>query len=154
MKDVRERDTLLNQETKKYLESGQRGDVIDVDSFCKRARTSNDGPFKIDRTRSEVDMQWARSVVSAGLPMSFFDNKEVHKAVRMTVECTGNYIRTKPGGVKDTTLPHRTFFTTKLIPKLDKFIDGKNMGKMRVMVQDLSEQFSVTDGPLSTTIPL
>ena len=65
------------------------------------------------------------------------NNKEVHKTVLMTTECVGNYIRTKPGGVKDTTLTHHTFFTTKLIPKFDKFIDGKNMGKMRVMTRDL-----------------
>jgi hypothetical protein len=70
--------------------------------------------------------------------MSFFDNKEVRKAVRMTAECGENYIRTKPGGVKETTLPHRTYFTTKLIPKLDKFIDGKNMGKMREMAEELA----------------
>ena len=46
---------------------------------------------------------------------------------------------TKPGGVKETTLPHRTFFTTKLIPKLDEFIDNKNMGKMREMTQELAQ---------------
>ena len=45
-----------------------------------------------------------------------------------------NYIMTKPGGVKETTL-HLNFFTTKLIPKLDKFIDTKNMGKMREIQQ-------------------
>jgi hypothetical protein len=54
--------------------------------------------------------------------MSFFDSKEVHKAVLMTGEYGKNYIMTKPGGVKETTLTHRTFFTTKLIPKLDKLI--------------------------------
>ena len=53
--------------------------------------------------------------------------------VHMTSECVENYIRTKPGGVKETTIPHHTFFSTKLIPKLDKFIDDKNMGKMREM---------------------
>ena len=62
---------------------------------------------------------------------SLYDNKEVRKVVLMTVECAENYIRTKPGGVKETTLTHRTFFTTKLIPKYDKFIDNKNMGKIR-----------------------
>jgi hypothetical protein len=46
--------------------------------------------------------------------MNFFDNPEVHKAVLMTTECGQNYIRTKPGGVKEPTLSHRTFFTTKL----------------------------------------
>ncbi len=34
------------------------------------------------------------------------------------------------------TLPHRTFFTTKLIPKLDKLIDDKNMVKMREMTEE------------------
>jgi hypothetical protein len=59
----------------------------------------------------------------------------------MTSECGENYIKTKPGGVKETTLPHRTYFTTKLIPKLDKFIDGKNMGKMREMTEELPSAF-------------
>ena len=63
-------------------------------NFCKRSRTSNDGPFKIVRTREEVDIQWVRTVVSSGLPMSFFYNKEVRKAVLMTSESIDNYIRT------------------------------------------------------------
>jgi hypothetical protein len=45
------------------------------------------------------------TTVSAGLPMSFFDNKEIRKAVHMTTECGENYIRTKPGDVKETTRP-------------------------------------------------
>jgi hypothetical protein len=45
---------------------------------------------------------------------------------------------TKPGDVKETTLTHHTLFTTKLIPKLDKLIDDKNMGKMREMLWDLT----------------
>jgi hypothetical protein len=77
--------------------------------------------------------------VSPGLPMIFFDNPEVRKSVLMTAECGQNYIRTKPGGVKEPTLTHRTFFTTKLIPRLDKLIDDKNMGKVRELALDLSE---------------
>jgi hypothetical protein len=70
--------------------------------------------------------------------MSLFDNPEVRKTVLMTVECGQNYIRTKPGGVKEPTLSHHTFFTTNLIPKLDHLIDDKNMGKMREMARDLA----------------
>ena len=70
--------------------------------------------------------------------MSFFDNKEVRKVVLFTAECGSNCIGTKPGGVKEPTLPHRTSFTTKLIPILDKLIDNQNMGKMRVMTPDLA----------------
>ena len=142
VRELRERDTQTEQAarevTKRSLESGAPDDAINVENFCTKARVSDARPFKIVRTRDEVDMQWARAAVSAGLPMSFFDNKEVRKAVRMTAECGENYIRTKPGGVKETTLPHRTYFTTKLIPKLDKFIDGKNMGKMRGMAEELA----------------
>jgi hypothetical protein len=65
----------------------------------------------------------------------------------MTTEYGQNYIRTKPGGVKEPTLPHHTFFTTRLIPKLDKMIDEKNMGKMREMTCDLTTVL-VTGGPL------
>ena len=109
-----------------------------MELFRKKARLVV--PFKKVRTREEVDFQWTRTVVSAGVPMSFFDNEEVLKVVLMTTECTENYVRTKPGGVKETTLSHRTIFTTKLIPKLDKFIDNKNMGKIREMTQDLTSE--------------
>ncbi len=71
------------------------------------------------------------------LSHELFCNKETLKSVLMTGECGQSYIRTKPGGVNEPTLPHRTYFTTKLIPKL-KFIDDENMYKMREMVQELS----------------
>jgi hypothetical protein len=112
-----------------------------VEKFGKRPRLSNNGitcPFQTVRKREEVDIQWAKSVVSAGLPMSLFDIPEVRKTVLMTVECGQNYIRTKPGGVKEPTLTHLTFFTTKRIPKLDHLIDDKYMGKMREMTRDLT----------------
>ena len=114
---------------------------VDVENFGKRTCTSNNGlirSFKAVRKREEVDMQWVRATVAAAFSMRFFDNVEVRKTVLMTVECGENYIRTKPGGVKKTTLSHHTFFTTKLIPKLDKLINDKNMGKMRTMTQDLT----------------
>jgi hypothetical protein len=65
--------------------------------------------------------------------MRFFDNKEVRKVVRMTTVCGENYIRTQRGGVKETTLPHRTFFSTKLIPKLDKLIDAPDPSSLTVV---------------------
>ena len=64
----------------------------EIGNASKMARGS--GPFKSTRTREEVNMQWARDVVSAGLPMSFFDNKEVRKSVLFTAECGSNYIGT------------------------------------------------------------
>jgi hypothetical protein len=77
-----------------------------------------------------MDIQFrVRVSVSAGLPMSFFDNPEVHKTVLMTAECGQSYIRTKPGGVKEPTLTHHTFFTTKFIPKLDKLNRQKEHGQ-------------------------
>ena len=109
---------------------------MDVELFIKKTRFV--GPFKKVRTRKEVDFQWVRPVVSVGLWMSFFDIEEVRKSVLMTAQCVENYIRTKPGGVKETTVLHCTFFTTKLIPKLDNFIDHKNMGKMREMTEELT----------------
>jgi hypothetical protein len=102
----------------------------------ERSRSSNNGitrPFQTVRKREEVDMQWTKVVVSDGLPMSFFDNPKVRKDVLMTSECGQNYIRTKPGGVKEP-------ITTTIIPKLDKLIDDKNMGKMREMTRDLTTE--------------
>ncbi len=68
--------------TQRSLESGQPDDVIDVEKFGKRPRSSNNGitrPFQTVRKREEVDLQWDRDTVSDGLPMSFFDNPQVHK---------------------------------------------------------------------------
>jgi hypothetical protein len=76
--------------TQRSLESGQSDDAIDVEKFGKRPRSSDDEitlPFQKVRKREEVDLQWTRAAVSAGLPMSFFDNPEVRKAVLMTAEC-------------------------------------------------------------------
>jgi hypothetical protein len=93
-----------------------------VEKFGKRPRSSNDEitrPFQKARKR---------------------DDPEVRKAVLMTTECGQNYIRTKPGGVKEPTLTHHTFFTTKFIPRLDKLIDDKNMGKNLGLMYNLPLQ--------------
>jgi hypothetical protein len=69
------------------LESGQADDAIDMENFGKRTHSSNNGitcPFQTVRKREEVYMQWAKPVVSAGLPMSLFDIPEVRKTVLMT----------------------------------------------------------------------
>jgi hypothetical protein len=75
VRELKDRDTQTEQVarevTKRSLESGAPDDDIIVDNFCKKARVSKTRPFMIVRTRDEVDMQWARAVVSAGLPMSF-----------------------------------------------------------------------------------
>ena len=81
------------------MQSGEPNNTVDVELFDKKVRLV--GPFKKVRTREEVDFQWSRAAVSAGLPMSFFDNEEVRKAVLRTTECAENYIRTQPGGVKE-----------------------------------------------------
>jgi hypothetical protein len=65
----------------------------EIVSASKIVRGSD--PFKNTRTREEVNMQWVRSSVSAGLPMRFFDNKEVRKTDLFTSdspECGNNYI--------------------------------------------------------------
>ncbi len=79
--ELKERDARAAEEardvTKRSLESGTPGDPIMAENFGsggKKVRVSNHGPFSIVRTREEVDMQWARTSVSAGLPMIFFDN--------------------------------------------------------------------------------
>jgi hypothetical protein len=60
VKELKERDAHVKQEdrevVKRSLESGQLGDSIVVENFGKRARSSNDGPFKIVRTNWSVCM--------------------------------------------------------------------------------------------------
>jgi hypothetical protein len=60
VQEMKERDTqteqVVREVTKRSLESGAPGDAIIVENFCKKTRVSNDRPFKIVRTRDEVDM--------------------------------------------------------------------------------------------------
>jgi hypothetical protein len=60
VRELKERDTQTEQTvrevTKRSLESGAPDNAIIVDNFGKRTRESNDRPFKIVRTRDEVDM--------------------------------------------------------------------------------------------------
>jgi hypothetical protein len=60
VKELKERDAHVKQKgrevAKRSLESGQLGDSIVVENFGKRARSSNDGPFKIVRTTWSVCM--------------------------------------------------------------------------------------------------
>ncbi len=100
VKEVKRRDDhekiQAREMAQRSLESGQTDYAIDVEKFGKRPDSSNNGitrPFQTVRKREEVDMQWVRATMSSGLPMSFFDNPEVHKAVLMTSECGQNYIR-------------------------------------------------------------
>ena len=89
LKQRDEHDKIQGRETvKRSLQSGEPNDTVDVELFSKKARLV--GPFKKVRTREEVDFQWDRAAVSAGFPMSFFDNEEVRKSVLMTTECEEN----------------------------------------------------------------
>ena len=60
VKEVKERDSHVKKKgkevTKRSLESGQPDDPVDVDRFVKMTRMCKDDPFKIVRTREEVDM--------------------------------------------------------------------------------------------------
>ncbi len=60
VRELKEMDTQTEQVarevTKRSLESGSPEDAIIVENFCKKARVSNDRPFKIVSTRDEVDM--------------------------------------------------------------------------------------------------
>ena len=64
VKEVKERDEhekiQAREMSQRSLESGQSDDVIDVEKFGKRPRSSNNGitrPFQTVRKRVEVDMQ-------------------------------------------------------------------------------------------------
>ncbi len=60
VKEIKERDSHVKHQvrvvTKRSLESRQVDDVIVVENFGKRTCLSMDGPFKIVRTREEMDM--------------------------------------------------------------------------------------------------
>ncbi len=66
--------------------------------------------------------------LSVGLPMSFFNNKEVLQTVCMTTECGDNYIRTKPGGVEEPRTPH--YHTVRIsLPNLSRNSTSIIMGE-------------------------
>jgi hypothetical protein len=71
-------------------------------------------------TRQKVDEQWTRSLIKNGLPIHVVDDEEFRKAVAMTAMCGGQYV----DGSGKTRLPHRTTFTNKLIPAMDKKLEA------------------------------
>ncbi len=74
LKERGEHDKIQDRESvKRSLQSGELNDPVDVERFDKKSRLVD--PFKKVRTREEVDFQWARGVVLAGIPMSFFDKR-------------------------------------------------------------------------------
>jgi hypothetical protein len=94
-------------------------------------------PMFAKTTREAVNKQWTRAMVSAGLPLSFFDDPEVRQAFVMTAQCGQDCISTLPGGRKASTIPHRQTFTKMLLPDLDKSLDEKNMKVMLAMCDEL-----------------
>ncbi len=75
VRELKERHTqtehTVREVTKRSLESVTPGDAIIVQNFCKKACVSNDRPFKIVRTRDEVDIQWARLPCRLVFPWAF-----------------------------------------------------------------------------------
>jgi hypothetical protein len=107
LKQRDEHDKIQGRETaKRSLQSGEPNDAVDVELFSKNARLVV--PFKKVRTREEVDFQWARAAVSAGLPVLHQDP---------TWWCQGNHDAT----------PHLFHYQTH--PKTRQFHRSQEQGE-------------------------
>jgi hypothetical protein len=101
-------------------------------------------------TRDQLNEQWARAIVSCGLAISSVDNEEFRKAVLFSSLCGQQAVSLLPGGGRDTTLHHRTMFTTKHIPELDRKLDAAVMARINGLLEKLGG-IILSDGWTSTS---
>jgi hypothetical protein len=110
------------------------------------------GQQRIDRPRvtlDEMDEAWGEALIGNGLSLKLVDNKLFRKAVRMTAQCGQQAVTQTKGGGSDTTLPHRTTFSQRIIPAIDAKLDADNMLRMKSMIEKQGVT-ATSDGWLNT----
>ena len=102
-------------------------------------------------TPVQVHEAWGKTIAACGLPVHIVDDPFFRDAVRLTAMCGMRMICMGPDRtLSDTTLPHRTTYSTKIIPDLDKRTDAAVMNKMEGVLQQLGGAL-ISDGWESTT---
>ena len=110
------------------------------DRFSEVVRELKERDTQTDQAAREV----TKRSLESGAPDDAIIVDNFCKKARVSNDRQFKIVRTRDevaGGVKEITLPHRTYFITKLIPKLDKFIDLKNMGNVREMTEEMTVAF-------------
>jgi hypothetical protein len=97
-----------------------------------------------------MNEQWARAIVSCGFSIRCVDDEEFRKAVLFSLLCGQQAVSFLPGGQKDTSLHHRTMFTVKHLPELDRKLDSAVMARINGLLEKLGGVI-LSDGWTSTS---
>jgi hypothetical protein len=111
---------------KRVLSEREReSEVIEIDNDItapgaskQTNRTVTDKLIK-KPSREDFVAVWSEAVLGKGLTFDFFSDTLVPKAILVTVQCADSIITSSSTHGKDTVLPRRTTWTTKILPATD-----------------------------------
>jgi Protein of unknown function (DUF 659) len=101
-------------------------------------------------TREEMNMAWAMVIAKCGLSLRLVDDPHFRQALVATALCGQQAVRNVSGEGKDTTLPRRTTYATRLIPQLDKDLDERMGKRMHGLVKKYGATY-MSDGTSSVS---
>ena len=96
---------------------------------------------------------WSEAIIKNGLSPSLVDDPLFRKALVTTARMGQSAVCMGKGtalGRRDTTLPHRVTFSTKIIPATDKRLDEEGMARLKPRMKKVGGTL-MSDGWQSTT---
>ncbi len=84
---------------------------------------------------------WSETVLGKGLTFDFFSDTLVRKAILVTVQCADSIITSSNTHGKDTVLPRRTTWTTKILPATDDRLQQQVMRVLAPLYKEIGACF-------------
>ena len=132
---------------------GNDNNPIDCDARADGGASSarhHAAPVFKRTTNEEMEQAWSEAFIANGLPMKIFDDPHFRKAVMKTASCGEQSITLGKGGKRDTTMPHRTTYSKRILPATDARLDAENMARMRPKYKKVGATL-MSDGWVSTS---
>ena len=117
--------------------TGRSGDLDAVGRYrgTRDSGEKGDGRYTDENTNQTVFEEcWSESIIKNGLSPSLVDDPLFRKALVTTARMGQSAVCMGKGtalGKRDTTLPHRVTFSTKIIPATDKRLDEEGMARLK-----------------------
>ena len=84
---------------------------------------------------------WNETVLDNGLMFDFFSDPLVRKDILVTVQCADSIITFSSTEGKDTILPRRTVWTTKILSVTDDRLQQEDIRVMTPLYKDIEDSF-------------
>jgi hypothetical protein len=94
---------------------------------------------------------WSEAVLGKCLTFDFFSDTLVRKAILVTTQCDDSIITSSSTQGKDTVLPRRTTWTTKILTATDDRLQQEDMRVLAPLYKEIGACFMETDGKVLAT---